>query len=63
MITDGAVRWSLTSSFPGENTPEWVTESIQVGAIGSVVGIIGMWTGAEHAPTDPLGPTWAWKVG
>lgn len=63
MLADGAVRWTLLSSFPGEHAAEWVTESVQVGAIGSVVGIIGMWTGAEHAATDPLGPTWAWKVG
>ncbi|RDB18929.1 hypothetical protein Hypma_014374 [Hypsizygus marmoreus] len=62
MIADGAVRWSLMSCYPGEDLPEWQTEGIQVGSIGSAVGIIGMWTGAEHASTDPLGPIWAWKV-
>ncbi|KAJ7356950.1 hypothetical protein DFH08DRAFT_771226 [Mycena albidolilacea] len=65
MIGDGAVRWSMslqTSSEAVGSDPEWVTESVQVGDIGSAVGIIGLWTGAEHSSTDPLGPCWAWKV-
>ncbi|KAJ7042606.1 hypothetical protein C8F04DRAFT_1076502 [Mycena alexandri] len=62
MIGDGAVRWSMTSSEAAGLDPEWVTESVQVGDIGSAVGIIGLWTGAEHSSTDPLGPCWAWKV-
>ncbi|KAF8213500.1 hypothetical protein K438DRAFT_1661674 [Mycena galopus ATCC 62051] len=62
MIGDGAVRWSMTSSEAAGADPEWVTESVQVGDIGSALGIIGMWTGAEHSSTDPLGPCWAWKV-
>ncbi|KAJ6574698.1 hypothetical protein B0H19DRAFT_1125332 [Mycena capillaripes] len=62
MIGDGAVRWSMTSSEATGSDPEWVTESVQVGDIGSAVGIIGLWTGAEHSSTDPLGPCWAWKV-
>ncbi|KAJ7785938.1 hypothetical protein B0H16DRAFT_1294731 [Mycena metata] len=62
MIGDGAVRWSMTSSEAAGLAPEWVTESVQVGDIGSAAGIIGLWTGAEHSSTDPLGPCWAWKV-
>ncbi|KAJ7275440.1 hypothetical protein B0H12DRAFT_1087339 [Mycena haematopus] len=62
MIGDGAVRWSMTSSEAAGADPEWVTESVQVGDIGSAAGIIGLWTGAEHSSTDPLGPCWAWKV-
>ncbi|KAJ6626829.1 hypothetical protein B0H10DRAFT_458510 [Mycena sp. CBHHK59/15] len=62
IIGDGAVRWSLTSSEAAGHDPEWVTESVQVGEIGSAVGLIGLWTGAEHSSTDPLGPCWAWKV-
>ncbi|KAJ7169517.1 hypothetical protein C8R46DRAFT_1217210 [Mycena filopes] len=62
MIGDGAVRWSMTSSEAAGSAAEWVTESVQVGDIGSAAGIIGMWTGAEHSSTDPLGPCWAWKV-
>ncbi|KAJ7139691.1 hypothetical protein C8R44DRAFT_867809 [Mycena epipterygia] len=62
MIGDGAVRWSMTSGEAMGMDPEWVTESVQVGDIGSALGIIGLWTGAEHSSTDPLGPCWAWKV-
>ncbi|KAF7340009.1 hypothetical protein MVEN_01918600 [Mycena venus] len=65
MIGDGAVRWSMliqTSSEAAGADPEWVTESVQCGDIGSAIGIIGLWTGAEHSSTDPLGPCWAWKV-
>ncbi|KAF7367247.1 hypothetical protein MSAN_00786600 [Mycena sanguinolenta] len=62
MIGDGAVRWSMTSSEAAGADPEWVTESVQVGDIGSAIGFIGLWTGAEHSSTDPLGPCWAWKV-
>ncbi|KAJ6604246.1 hypothetical protein DFH09DRAFT_1018232 [Mycena vulgaris] len=62
MIGDGAVRWSMTSSEAAGSDPEWVTESVQVGDLGSAAGIIGLWTGAEHSSTDPLGPCWAWKV-
>ncbi|KAJ7630508.1 hypothetical protein FB45DRAFT_915746 [Roridomyces roridus] len=62
MIGDGAVRWSMTSSEMAGSDPEWVTECVQVGDIGSAAGIIGLWTGAEHSATDPLGPCWAWKV-
>jgi len=36
---------------------------VQLGGRGSAMGVIGMWTGAEHEPSDPLGPFWAWKVG
>ncbi|KAK7064567.1 hypothetical protein R3P38DRAFT_2825298 [Favolaschia claudopus] len=62
MIGDNAVRWSMTSSEAAGVDPEWVTESVQVGEIGSAIGTIGLWTGAEHSSTDPLGPCWAWKV-
>ncbi|KAF8063621.1 hypothetical protein FPV67DRAFT_255019 [Lyophyllum atratum] len=62
MVKDGAIRWSMTSSYPNEDNPEWATEAIQIGSIGSAIGILGMWTGAEHGSTDPLGPAWAWKV-
>ncbi|KAG6860141.1 hypothetical protein C0995_015246 [Termitomyces sp. Mi166 len=60
MVKDGAIRWSLTSF--NEDAPEWSTEGIQIGCIGSAVGMLGMWTGADHASTDPLGPIWTWKV-
>nr|GAT43682.1 predicted protein [Mycena chlorophos] len=62
MVGDGAVRWSMTSGDMNDDRPEWVTESVQIGGIGSAIGIIGLWTGAEHSPTDPIGPCWAWKL-
>ena len=47
----------------GNQGPEWSTEGVQIGALGSALGVIGMWTGTMHARTDPLGPFWFWKVG
>ena len=47
----------------GDQGPEWSTEGVQIGALGSALGVIGMWTGAAHARSDPLGPFWFWKVG
>lgn len=52
-----------TLSRAGDQGPEWCTEGIQIGALGSALGVIGLWTGATHARTDPLGPFWLWKVG
>ncbi|KAF5349791.1 hypothetical protein D9758_010186 [Tetrapyrgos nigripes] len=68
MIGDGAVRWSLidiSGQVTSDHDPgreEWVTEAVQLGGIGSALGIAGMWTGAMHEKGDPLGPTWAWKI-
>jgi hypothetical protein len=44
-----------TSSQPDSEDAEWVTEGVQIGSIGSAIGVLGMWTGAEHVRTDPLG--------
>lgn len=71
MMGDGSVRWSmvdhllpleLLSYFAHQISseafgvqPEWVTESVQLGHIGSVMGVIGLWTGATHLKTDPVG--------
>ncbi|KAJ8489022.1 hypothetical protein ONZ45_g13737 [Pleurotus djamor] len=62
MIGDGAVRWTMKSRIVGTNRTEWVTEGIQMGAIGSALGVMGLWTGPEHQRHDPLGPWWMWKV-
>ncbi|KAG6917632.1 hypothetical protein DXG01_001739 [Tephrocybe rancida] len=48
MLKDGAIRWSLTTSYHNEDAPEWATEGIQIGSIGSAVGMLGMWTGADQ---------------
>jgi len=63
LIGDNAVRWSMTLNRTGDQGPEWSTEGVQIGALGSALGVIGMWTGAAHARSDPLGPFWFWKVG
>ncbi|KAM6499062.1 hypothetical protein JOM56_004570 [Amanita muscaria] len=62
MIGDGAVRWTMTSSHVNQTEPEWAMEGVQVGCIGSAVGVLGMWTGADHIRGDPIGPCWQWKV-
>ncbi|KAI9439029.1 hypothetical protein H4582DRAFT_1813476 [Lactarius indigo] len=62
MTASGDVRWTLTSSRE-DGDGEWVSEGVQLGGRGSAIGVIGMWTGAGHEPSDPLGPFWSWKVG
>ncbi|ESK85286.1 hypothetical protein Moror_11335 [Moniliophthora roreri MCA 2997] len=63
MIGDRAVRWTLiTSDASSPDHDEWVMEGIQVGGIGSMMGVVGMWTGAAHESGDPIGPSWAWKM-
>lgn len=40
-------------------------EGVQVGEIGSAMGVIGMWTGASHERGDPIGLFrllfWSWR--
>ncbi|KAI0698002.1 hypothetical protein BC835DRAFT_1542361 [Cytidiella melzeri] len=55
MIADGSIRWTMYSLIDDEGTVEWVTEGIQVGEAKSAMGVLGMWTGAEHDRADPLG--------
>ncbi|KAF9014497.1 hypothetical protein BDZ89DRAFT_995144 [Hymenopellis radicata] len=62
LIGGGIVRWTLTSAEPDTDDPEWITESVQMGQAGSAMGFMGLWTGALHEKTDPVGPCWAWKV-
>ena len=42
-------------SFREDGEGEWATEGVQLGGRGSAMGVIGMWTGAEHERSDPLG--------
>lgn len=37
------------------NEDQWASEAIQLGGVGSAMGAIGMWTGANHEEDDPLG--------
>jgi hypothetical protein len=50
------------SSRSNDSPAEWSTEGVQIGGVGSALGVIGLWTGADHERTDPLGPFWLWKV-
>ena len=47
--------FSQYSSLEGAQTYEWVSEGIQVGGVASAMGVLGMWTGAQHERMDPLG--------
>jgi len=62
MAASGDVRWTLIS-FREDGQGQWASEGVQLGGRGSAMGVIGLWTGAEHELSDPLGPFWAWKVG
>lgn len=62
MLYDGSVRWSLTSM--NNNELEWLSEGVQIGGIGSMAGIVGLWTSAENAggAEEPIGGWWQWRV-
>ncbi|KAI0942299.1 hypothetical protein AcW1_002963 [Taiwanofungus camphoratus] len=62
MIADGSVRWSIYSSDEDLERDQWASEGIQIGGVGSAMGVLGMWTGAFHESADPLGPFWQWRV-
>ena len=34
---------------------EWLSEGVQVGGVASAMGVLGLWTGAQHERMDPLG--------
>ncbi|KAI0667160.1 hypothetical protein C8Q78DRAFT_1054166 [Trametes maxima] len=63
MLPDGNVRWCLTSMSDDNEDVEWASEAIQLGGVGSAMGTIGMWTGANHEEDDPVGVFWQWRVG
>ncbi|CDO77836.1 hypothetical protein BN946_scf184714.g11 [Trametes cinnabarina] len=64
IIADGSVRWNLQfSSVEGADEDEWVSEGIQVGGVASAMGVLGMWTGANHERMDPLGKILAITAG
>ncbi|KAI9062526.1 hypothetical protein FKP32DRAFT_800490 [Trametes sanguinea] len=63
MLADGNVRWSITSMNEDNTEDQWASEAIQLGGVGSAMGSLGMWTGVNHEPDDPLGVIWQWRVG
>jgi len=61
LLYDGNVRWSFVTSFDTGEL-EWLSEGVQIGGIGSITGILGLWTSAERQGDDPIGAWWQWKV-
>jgi hypothetical protein len=52
------LQWRLTcrqTSSREDGDGEWASEGVQLGGRGSAMGVIGLWTGADHEPSDPLG--------
>jgi len=47
--------WQYSSTEDDPNEAEWISEGVQVGAVGSGTGIVGMWTGVKHLIDDPIG--------
>jgi len=60
MGRDGVPRWQFVSIYDGR--PQWSSEGVQIGNVGSAAGIVGCWTASQHDPGDPVGPFWLWKV-
>ncbi|CAE6428625.1 unnamed protein product [Rhizoctonia solani] len=60
MTPSGYVRWRLVTRYDTDD--RWVTEAVQLGDAGSAAGFLGTWTGNNHEPDDPAGPTWLWKI-
>jgi len=56
---DGTVYWKLTSNYDGQD--RWVSEGVQVGGVGSRMGVLGIWSDAFHEHEGPAGPFWFWK--
>jgi hypothetical protein len=55
-----ADRAQTSTTDTGED--QWTSEAVQLGGVRSRAGALGMWTGVDHEPADPLGPFWMWKV-
>ncbi|TFK76733.1 hypothetical protein BDN72DRAFT_829885 [Pluteus cervinus] len=60
MGVDGVARWQFVSVYDGYT--QWSSDGIQVGNVGSAMGVVGVWTTALHDQGDPVGPFWLWKV-
>ncbi|KAF5336991.1 hypothetical protein D9611_003456 [Ephemerocybe angulata] len=56
---DGSIRWRFESIY--DNSPQWSSSGVQIGDVGSAVGVIGVWTTTSHDQSDPVGPFWLFK--
>jgi len=63
ILCDKSIRWSMLSyTDKSMKEEEWTSEGVQIGGIGSMAGVIGMWTSPEEEEEPPLGPWWQWRV-
>ncbi|KAI0085678.1 hypothetical protein BDY19DRAFT_996579 [Irpex rosettiformis] len=54
------IRWSFITT---HDRSQWAAEGVQVGGVGSAMGVAGIWTVAVHEEEgDPAGPFWMWKA-
>ncbi|KAF9015455.1 hypothetical protein BDQ17DRAFT_1269290 [Cyathus striatus] len=60
MAKDGKPRWQFMSIY--DNSPQWSSNGVQIGEVGSGMGVVGVWTTTIHDQGDPVGPFWLWKV-
>ncbi|KAJ6516388.1 hypothetical protein C8R45DRAFT_242986 [Mycena sanguinolenta] len=60
MGEDYRPRWRLTSLHDGH--PQWSSEGVQIGHVGSAIGVAGNWSAFQHEDGDPVGPFWLWKI-
>ena len=54
-MESGDVRWRMTSRYDQED--RWTFDGVQVGGVQSAMGVFGTWTGVQHEPEDPAGPS------
>ncbi|KAI0035283.1 hypothetical protein K488DRAFT_83245 [Vararia minispora EC-137] len=59
VMPSGNIRWTSVSIYQGQK--QWSSEGIQLGGPGSAAGVIGAWSGALHAASDPAGPFWSFR--
>jgi hypothetical protein len=50
-----ASHWQYSSTEDDRNEAEWISEGVQVGSVGSGIGILGMWTSVRHLMDEPIG--------
>jgi len=60
MGVDGVPRWQFVSVYDG--SMQWSSDGVQLGNVGSAMGVVGVWSTALRDQGDPVGPFWLWKV-
>ncbi|KAF9519419.1 hypothetical protein BS47DRAFT_1482106 [Hydnum rufescens UP504] len=60
MTPDREVQWTLQTD--ADDGPLWSSVGIQIGGVGSAMGVAGIWTRAIHGMEPPTGPFWTWRL-